>query len=536
MSINTFFSTYFVEKTSLQLKLNCILEEFGDLPVNNTNNNVLYGLHRFASTRPLCYINRDSTKSLIQYFRDNPDHFLDALKDEDAEITPAIFSLLNEAPSWNFEARSDSSTPNGIKDFELIWHPEYARYFERIYKKFIRIPLGIIERKKIKKLRDAKTQVQIDALNRNGLSDVTKGCSRVIRNAISHGKVYYDGLYIKYVDLNETEEILASGMLRKFDHLVENCNSIICAILIVLANLEHISNRLYSHKIPFGIIYLIADGLISHEDFQLEYAYENIIQENTKQLHIACKTGALGRTTHIMHAINVAWKFQTYFKSYDRYAFSIECGKPLPNSLFLNGKEIQKAMDNNAELTELQNVIDADMLWFGTSVLANKYHNRGVILRVMWKLFRLEYLTIMEKSGLKLSGRKYEIRNIENKSAGNIRRVKAQILLKDKSNDFNQIKSIIRHAVRKLRHKRFRALYLGKASNWRKKPSYVWIDFFTENKTLRSYESHMFSPFYVITVEWIRKTKYEPIMVKSPDVTFGRIRIKLNTKSKQITI
>jgi len=533
MSINTFFSNYFVEETSLQLKLNRIAEEFGDLPVDNTSNKIVYGLYRLASKRPLCYINRNSAKTLIQYFTDNTEFFLDALRDEDNAITPAIFSLLQEAPSWNYEVKSDSSTPNGIKDFELIWHPEYVRYFEHIYKKFIRIPLGIIERKKHKKLRDAKTHVQIDTLNRNGLSEITKGSSRVIRNAISHGKVYYDGIRIKYVDLNETEEVFASEMLRNFDHLVENCNSIISAILITLANIDQISDQLDNHQIPFGILYLIADGLISHDDFQLEYAYENIIKKNTKQLHVACKTGALGRTTQIMHAINVAWKFQTYFKSYDRYAFSIECGKSLPNSLFLNGNEIQKAMDNNVELTELKNVIDTNMLWFGTSAFKNKYHNRSVILRISWRLFKQEYFGNLEKSGLKLSGRKYEIRNIENKSAGNIRRVKAQILLKAKSNDFNQIKRIIRHAVRKLRRKRFQALYLGKASNWRKKASYVWIDIFTENKTIRSYEYHMFSPYYVLGVEWIRRRKNEPIMVKSPDMIIGKTRIKLNKKSQE---
>jgi len=208
----------------------------------------------------------------------------------------------------------------------------------------------------------------------------------------------------------------------------------------------------------------------------------------------------------------------------------------LPNSLFLNGKELQKAMYNNAELTEIQNVIDTNMLWFGTSALANKYHNRGVVFRIMWQLFKHEYLTNLVRSGLRLSGRKYEIRNLENKSAGNIRRIKAQILLKDKSNDSEQIKSIIRHAVRKLRRKRIRALYLGKASNWRKKPSYVWIDFFTENKTLRSYESHMFNSYFVFGIEWIKRKKHEPVMIKSPDVIFGKTRIKINQKSDQILI
>ncbi len=118
---------------------------------------------------------------------------------------------------------------------------------------------------------------------------------------------------------------------------------------IYKGNFNQISNQLSDLKLPFGIIYLIADGIISHDDFQLEYAYENVIQDNTIQLHVACKTGALGRPTQIMHAINVAWKYQMYFKSYDRYAFSIECGKSLPNSLFLNGKEMQKAVDNDVK-------------------------------------------------------------------------------------------------------------------------------------------------------------------------------------------
>ncbi len=536
MSVNKFFSNYFIEKTSLQLKMLRINEEFGDLPVGSTQNNIIYSLHRFASTRPLCYINRDTTKSLIKLFSENADHFLNTLKSENVGITSAVFSLLQKAPSWNIEIKSDSSTPNGIRDFELIWHPEYVRYFEHVYRKLIRVPLGIMECKNNKKLRDANINAQIESLEKNGLKDLSRGCSKVMRNAISHGKVYYEGLQIKYVDTKETEVLYSTEVLRNFDHLIENCHAVIISILIALNNLEQVSSRLLDLQLPFGIIFLVADGIISHDDFQFEYAYENIIQENTKQLHVACKTGSLGRATQITHAINVAWKFQMFFKSYDRYAFSIECGRQLPNSLFLNGVKLQEAINNDVDLPALQSVIDTNMLWFGVSTFKNKMHYRKVFIRVLWRLMKKEYVNNLKEHGWRLHHSRYEVRNVENRSAGKIRRVKAQVLLTNKSNDYTQIRHIIRHVVKKLRKKRLPALHLGRVGVWKRKPNYVWVDFFSENKSLRSYEGHMFSSYYVFGAEWIRKKKDIPILIKSPDMIVGKTRIKLNQKSDQITV
>lgn len=534
MLINQFFGNYFVEKPNLQLKKCCILEKFGDLPIEDSTNNFFYSLHRFASTRPLCYINRSTTLQLIDYFRCNPSHFIDALSENDSGITNAVFSIIKIAPSWNVEDQTDLSTPNGIRDFEMIWHPEYVRYFENIYSKLITVPLRIIDT--INKTKYHKTHIkdQLICLTDHGFGELIKGSSRIMRNAISHGNVYYNGIQIKYVDREEQEQFYASDVLKMFDHLVENCHSIIVSILIALNNLENIPKRISDLNIPFGIIYLVADGLISHNDFQIEYVYENVIQENTQQLHISCSTRTLNRLTQITHAINVAWKYLQHFKSYDRFAFSIECGKSLPNSLFLNGKELQKAIDNNLDLHGLQDVIETSMLWFGGSVIRNKLHTIKVYFEVFWQLFKEEYFINLKNSGWRLTQRKYEIRKIENKSAGKIRRVQAHVQIKDRSIDLKVLKQIIHHSIKRIKRRRYYALNLGKTGFWRRKPSYIWVDYFTEEKSVRTYDRHMYAPFYLLCVEWKKINHDKPILIKSPDVINGKTRIKLNHKSDQI--
>ena len=145
-----------------------------------------------------------------------------------------------------------------------------------------------------------------------------------------------------------------------------------------------------------------------------------------------------------------------------------------------------------------------------------------------------DYMINLMNSGWRLTRNKYEIRKFENKSAGNIRRVKALVLIKDRSIDPKVLKQIIHHSVNRIKRRRYYALYIGKTGFWRKKPSYVWIECFTENKSIRSYDRHMYEPFHLLSAEWKKRKHDDPILIKEPDLIFGKFRIKINHKSDHI--
>lgn len=79
--------------------------------------------------------------------------------------------MLRRGSFWGKEYGLDISTPKNIEEFETIWHPEYVRLFESIYKKLLIPIIKIIDKKEKTNFEKTNEKNQTEKLKALDLRD-----------------------------------------------------------------------------------------------------------------------------------------------------------------------------------------------------------------------------------------------------------------------------------------------------------------------------------------------------------------------------
>ncbi|MFL5626744.1 MAG: hypothetical protein ACJ788_14265, partial [Ktedonobacteraceae bacterium] len=358
-------------------------------------------LYKFATMRPLLYVNHQAIQVARAFFTQHADLTIQALVDLPGQITHALFSLLRPGSSWGNEKTLALGKPEHIFEFERMWHPEYQRYCEHVFNHLIRIPLFILGSLKTKNYQNPALATRVGVLESNGLAALTGGFNPILRNAISHGSIAFNLFDITYTDSGSTETLSAPGFSQLFDGLVDTCHAILVALLLFLC--DHQSRLVTAglHTLPLGVRFLFIDAFATQEDFQLLAMIDSTAAQHRKQLNVIGKIETRSRNFQLQEALNVCWNVCNFGgESYDRFGVSFECGTLSNPFVFIDGTQLRDAINNDVPVDKgLSSIVESDRLWFRVPKVAEKIHLWKTILVLQWQLSKRQFINNLRSQG-----------------------------------------------------------------------------------------------------------------------------------------
>lgn len=531
-TINNVYSPHLLIEAERPMQTRKIRDVFGRwLPSSLSDYH--FSLRRFSSIRPLKYFDGQILHDALKYFQANAIRTLDALSTFELQVSTAFFSLVRQTPSWEIERALSFDSPDDIREFDTIWHPEYQRYSEHIFNHLIQIPLYILGKAKSKNYNAPTLSNRADLLGKNSLGFFSRGFDPVVRNAISHGTVIYELAGIRYVDKKSSQTLSHFEFAELFDKLVSTCHSIVCALLIFLANAEQDVIAFGLHKIPLGIRFLLVDGIVSHGGFWPISMVESTISGKTKQLNAVCHVDSRARYIHLFEGISLCRALASHGGNhYDRYFVSMQCGYPVPSSLIIDGNHLRDAIRNDTSIDDLPpKMFETALMWYDTKSSMRKLYYYKRLFIAHWNDFRHDLTMNWVNAGFDVPSSKYELREVENNSSEKYGRIHAHVILivKDKITDQELLK-IASHSIRKLRRMRVRRLSSTGEIGLPVQPKYIWVRFYSGDNRFRTLRGMSWAnEELVAAAEWISSPRVmEYFYTRQYDLQHRRVRLKLN--------
>jgi len=511
-----------------------LLRKFATFISNDALTDFDYSLRIFLQNENLKYLNQDLAEQLLNLFETDAAATLRAFDSLSNGISHAGFSLLREAQGEFSEKQISIDSPDDISKFETLWHPEYQRISEHVFNHFINIPLLI------KGIERGKDYISMTLSNRAKMvqelisNDFCKGFSSVVRNGISHGSVEFLSKSILYSDKKEKIEIYPSEFASKLDSMTDECSSYLFA-LTVFCTRQCTKDPSILPKIPLIIKYLMVSGFTNNPRVTIRHFFESQTIKNDHQLNIQCSIKSKTRMVHLFESLYISYIIQKWFRAcYSRIAISIDCGGPINASLFINGKALQNSIENDKSMDESKDVLETNMLWYDNSSIFRKLYFWLCYFPIQKELVLHEIYKTWEDMGTFAVKDRYVLKDIENRSAGNISRSVGIITLSDGYHYTTaSMVKVIAHAIKLLRKHRVHYVFIPKRSLLKHKPAHVWLKVYISNQRLRSLKpiENIKSDELVSKAEWIRKSKnISPLFVKNPDILEKGIRICFNEK------
>lgn len=485
-------------------------------------------LFPFCCTQPLCYFNRKAFDEVLSLFETDVSGTFEAIELHGNSITQAIHTVLRRTESWTSEENQNLSAPKDFLQFDRLWHPEYQRYAEHAFNHLTRVPLELLQRRDGKNYQALELANRADKLTGLGFQSLREGFSSQVRNAISHGGVQYDEQEIRYVGRKENVEFSAREFLVEFDSLVDTCSAYVAAIVVFICKYSDRLPDKRLQKIPAGLQFIFVQGACDHPGFKID-GFLTTGRDTSLSANIYCKSDTRSRPLHLHEALHAAMMLYQFGGRYPIIAISIDCGRSTSGCLIVDGDALEAALVDTAPPESVGKVIRANLLWHDTTAIERWIYIFLSQLRTIWTRNKAETLQNREEFGVLFVSDCYVVRNVEDRSVGNLRRVMAEVFVKNASAlGRDSLKAIIHHATTKIRKKRIPGKDFGFLRHFRLRPSYVWLRLHSADGRIRALQSRGHSDKNLLAIsEWmsIVPTR-KPITVKNPHEIMKRIRIR----------
>ena len=423
--------------------------------------------------------------------------------------------------------------PAKLLEFEQVWHPEYQRYCEHIYNHLIRVPLTILSKRKGNKdYQKPPLSQRVDILKNAGLVELAKGFNPMVRNAISHGTVAYADTEISYIDNLKIERVWANRFCDTFDSMVDICHAMAAALLVFVCRNLHAVEAYGWSRMPLGIRQMIVQGATSHRGFKVGSMVETQTGSD-KQLNICSVCGSRARLAHLHEAFSVASSVQQFGgEAYAHVRVQVDCGALVPALVMIKGPELKELREQGFSSERLEAALGFSALWFDSPRFTHRIWNWSNILALGWKKVNREIRLNWRQQGFDLWGTRYVIREFENRSAGKVRRLHAEVVLKgDEPLTRSLIRGVLRHASKRLSRLALPAVDVDRQSAFHRLPTYVWIRLYGSDARLRSLGSGGWAERRLVaSSEWIARPWFlhPPVGERMPDEVYRGIRIRYN--------
>lgn len=517
-----------VDPADAALKLLNVNQVFGSIADLGKNSELPISLAPFCTTRPLCYFSRAAIIAYLDILNKDVEAALESLQLHSEETSQAIYVVFRETDSWKEEETQRLSKPRDLLRFDRLWHPEYQRYSEHAFNHLTRVPLELLQRIRGKNYQALELAQRAQKLSDLGSPALVHGFDSRLRNAISHGGVHYGDYEIRYVSRSGEERLSSVEFLKSFDDLVDTCSAHVAALLIFVCQHFDLILSWGIHQFPSGLRFLLLRGFCQHPGFDVEGLLE-IGDRAGGHLNLYCVSATRSRPVHLHEALHSAMQLYRLGLQYPVNSISIECGESTPASLIVSGDGLAEALTDGAPPQTIAKVIQTDLLWHQASKIGHWFYIFSTISRSSWAYSMIEIRKQWRALGFQGWKRRYTIRKVDNRSVGNLRRVLAEIVVKDESDvNARALRKIMDHATRALRRQWICGKDFGKLRFIHFRPAYVWLRVHIGDARVRDLEGRNYSSEQLLAIsEWMsvwRRNK--PIWVKAPDEMFGTIRIK----------
>jgi hypothetical protein len=539
-SLNEIFKSHSICEPQCALWKAQILEVFSDYVNDASFTKWHLSLYRFATTKPLMYLQWQVIDEALAFFNQHPDLTIEGVTTLQRELSHAVFSILRPGVSWTKEEKLSLDRPDQMAEFDSIWHPEYQRYCEHIFNHLIQLPLYIIGSQKGKDYLSPALPNRVDRMQANGLGALTTGYDSVVRNAISHGSTGFTVNGVKYIDRKDDKLLASWEFANLFDNLVDTCHSILVALLLFLCEHQTLVGGTGLHKLPLALRFIFTDAFSSHLGFGLLSMMESGAIGSKRQLNIVCRINSQVRWAQMLEGMHTCWNASIFGgKDYNRFFVAFDCGMPVFSSLILNGDELQRAIRTNEALDKCApSIVETRLLWYDGSRLERKLYAWKNHLPVRWQITRREIIQNWRDCGLKVLSSRYAILETLNKSTEAVRQVEAHIVLREKGAiTAGLLQSIVRHAIGRLRRRKVRRADLYGEKGLARRPDYILVRLYTQERRIRTLMSYGWKDKELLLIaEWISSIKKKrPFYTQDADAILGHVRIKYNPSLTQVS-
>lgn len=527
---------YHLGQHSVQNKQEAVSIRFGHLLDGVKAPEMIPSLYPFTIQVPLCYVSDKAASTILHLLSKYSSIASKLLPKLEPQLTHALQSILRPGSSWKNEHRLENKAPKDLEEFEQIWHPEYQRYVEHIYNHLIRLPLEIYGTIKNKDYGRMTLSNRAKMLSELGLKELTIGFNSVVRNAISHGTITFTQFGVLYADRNKDQELLPSDFAQLFDNLISICHGITVGLIAWVCHQWPNPTPDELHALPMGLKRLLVQGWVSYPGLQIESVIELMLGLE-KNLNVYCTSDTSSQIIHQIDALAIASTFQRYGGGdYNKIMVHIDCGKKVASLAILDCGSVKELRESGLKNEILKKTFEGSMMWHDSSNFRRRLWLWTKLLKMALKKWKQNVIKEWRRQGLAVWGARYKIKNIENRSAGKIRRLHVDLVLNyGEEVSKSTVRGVLTHAARKLKRRLFYGEKRFHRTFLKRPPVYIWFHLHARNVPLRSLGLNGWDNKDALAqAEWRAwpKTIRHPILVKAPDEIYRGLLIRYNPKYK----
>jgi hypothetical protein len=510
-----------------------IRRAFGDLVTAHHDGSALLSLFVFCERAPLRYVSRPAAHATLKILNEGGEHSLRNLSALGTPLTHAIQTVLRPGSSWGREDSLRAGEPDRLAEFEQVWHPEYQRYAEHAFNHLLSIPLGVLGRQRAKDYLSPPLATRADMAVSRGYPELVDGFESTVRNGISHGTVRFTDAGIEYTDRKDSREVWPFEFGQLFDRLVQTCHGIIVGTLFWLAASWRALSAAEIASLPLGVKRLLVQGSATYTGFDMETAYDVEYQEGKPVLHLQVRSDSRSRSMHFMDAFAVAAVARQFGgTAYDQIMVHTDCGHGVPSLAVLNGAQLRRSETEGLTAAIEGGLFEGSLMWHDTTDLRRKAALWGRVIRLGLREVRANVHDEWRRRDLAVWVDRYRIRDVQNRSAGRLRRIHVELALAPGEVPSKWlIRGVLRHAAKRLRRRLIRGSKMFSKTLLGRPPVYVWFRLSAVDRPIRSLGANGWrNPEALAQGEWRAwpRSLWPPVWVRQADELHKGILIRYN--------
>lgn len=484
----------------------------------------------FITKEPYRYWDTEAVRIAAAALDRDKDRTSAALRVWRREHAVAWDLLFVPSPAARDEGSISGITVDSVSRLATVYHPEYLRYCEHIYRNLLVLYWAVSRKGGI----DASFNLRAaaDAVRKRISPLLVCGYEERVRNAIAHGEIVYRGMNIAYGPERAKYELTSSEMLKHFDELVRTTNALAIGVILHLNHLEE--DRWSELTLPPRIIALLASAALNERVGAVRGAYESETVRNEHQLHIGIRTPYLAREAILLQAAILSYQLLKWGASqYERFLFEIDNGRPVPGLVAVRAHTLQRLLDEQAPMQRLSEIFaDTKLLWSHEPSVLRAWRS--------WRLAMSATRSTWQTRNPKRNNSSYTVKHVSHNSVRWLARIKAIVVLHDPAiaDDRQALRGVIRSAMNRLGRKWTRTAFgpPDRPWGWPSLPGQVMASFYRGDGSRRWLQgSGWQGGMLVAQAERIHgpARMYKPVLVKDPEETLGGIRIRFTVDRKR---
>ena len=526
-TISDLFSSDPLRTFSKEISKVEVQKKFSDILDPTLSDRTIGALSIFVKQQPFRYWNRTQVIDSIGLLESNVERSLKAISARSSAIDRGLSALYRQSQTSEREQSLNLNEPRDLIELTITFMPAYLRWAEYIFSNLIEFYWAIIKKGSVQggfNIKGGLAQIK-----KKGLDFLVSGYSDEIRNGIAHGDFSISPFEVKF-GTDHPVMVSANDFLTLYDDLVRTCNALSIALLIFWSN--HHGRYDSTSTTPMTLLVRLAAGGFDRLGLKMIGAVESNTPMAGKQLHVAIDITLKKRTQVLGECARVAFHLlEVGAIGYDRYVIQVDQREPVASMVTIDPSKLNSLIIDDAPVENLSEAFsETNLLWFNESSLLTRLRSWIEIVSTGLQWVRIDILHRWHEGGLFLGKGRYRIRDVEHLSSKGISRVRIRAVLEnpDYAEELEVVQSVISDIVSQYRRKLVssRGKVLDPGLPIPKFPSYIWVDLFKEDGTLRWLRSGGWMAGNLVAIAEFVRGSHPPVLIHKAEEVYRGIRIR----------